>query len=188
MTPFLKETLVRGIDNIFLKYNLEDIRFKVEFERSTINIVGIREIDKQIIAKIINEGMKKTFKQELVELINRHSVENDSDTPDFVLAEYVAHCLDAFSLVTRQRDKFHGFIPFGSFTTKSTPVLDDYRWRASDELPPAGQIVEVKLENGLIKKGKYDKDVNRSCWLIEGSAGLYFRSLVNTVSEWRKIR
>ncbi len=36
------------------------------------------------------------FEEELRALINKHSKENGSDTPDFVLAEYLTRCLSAF--------------------------------------------------------------------------------------------
>ena len=56
----------------------------------------------------------KTFKQELIESINRYSVENDSDTPDFVLAEYIQSCLDAYTKTVGKRDNFFGFNPWES--------------------------------------------------------------------------
>jgi hypothetical protein len=37
------------------------------------------------------------FKKELQELINRHSMENASNTPDFILMAYIQECLDAFN-------------------------------------------------------------------------------------------
>lgn len=41
--------------------------------------------------------MKKiTFARELEHLINRHSRENISNTPDFILAEYMLECLKLF--------------------------------------------------------------------------------------------
>ena len=40
--------------------------------------------------------------------INRHSRENASDTPDFILAEYLVACLDAFDQAVRQREKWYG--------------------------------------------------------------------------------
>jgi hypothetical protein len=49
------------------------------------------------------------FQKELGSLINRHSVENESDTPDFILAMYLRGCLDAFNLAVRQREKWYGF-------------------------------------------------------------------------------
>ena len=43
------------------------------------------------------------FTTELKHLINRYSMENGSDTPDFILANYLRNCLDAFdeALVAR---------------------------------------------------------------------------------------
>ena len=43
------------------------------------------------------------FNNELRELINRHSKENGSDTPDFVLAEYMEDCLNAFDKAVTRR-------------------------------------------------------------------------------------
>lgn len=48
------------------------------------------------------------FKKELVELINKHSIENGSDTPDFILAEYINGCLENFNTITLQREKWYG--------------------------------------------------------------------------------
>ena len=44
--------------------------------------------------------------------MNRYSLENKSDTPDFVLAVYIEQCLAAFDLAVVARDAFHGFKPF----------------------------------------------------------------------------
>ena len=46
---------------------------------------------------------KPKFKQELKDVINRHSMENGSNTPDFILAEYLLACLEAFDKATRER-------------------------------------------------------------------------------------
>lgn len=53
-----------------------------------------------------------TFNDDLTTLINKHSVENDSDTPDYILAQYIAWCLIGFNNATRARDNWHGFVPF----------------------------------------------------------------------------
>ena len=37
------------------------------------------------------------FTNDLTNLINTHSLENDSDTPDFILSEYLVGCLQAFN-------------------------------------------------------------------------------------------
>lgn len=44
--------------------------------------------------------MKKDFKQELTELINKHSLEKEMrDTPDFILAQV---CIDAMAVLRKQ--------------------------------------------------------------------------------------
>ena len=48
------------------------------------------------------------FEQELRNLINRESMENRSDTPDFILAEYLHSCLVAFENATNARERWCG--------------------------------------------------------------------------------
>jgi hypothetical protein len=49
---------------------------------------------------------KKTFGRALAELLNRHNIEAQSNTPDYVLAEYLIDCLDAWSRMSHMiRDK-----------------------------------------------------------------------------------
>ena len=52
-----------------------------------------------------------TFERELQNLINRHSAENGSDTPDFILAEYLVGCLTNFNRTVKQREKWYGRSP-----------------------------------------------------------------------------
>ena len=53
------------------------------------------------------------FIKELETLINKHSMENSSDTPDFILAKYLRGCLINFGIALRERDRWFDFIPFG---------------------------------------------------------------------------
>ena len=48
------------------------------------------------------------FKKELKELINRHSKENESNTPDYILAEYLLACLENFNSTIENRENWHG--------------------------------------------------------------------------------
>jgi hypothetical protein len=52
--------------------------------------------------------MPSQFQCELETLINRHSMENESATPDFILAQYLRGCLDAWATATIARDKWYG--------------------------------------------------------------------------------
>jgi hypothetical protein len=53
-------------------------------------------------------GNRAEFTKELQGLINRYSQENGSDTPDFILAEHLVECLEAFERITDKRDKWWG--------------------------------------------------------------------------------
>lgn len=53
----------------------------------------------------------ESFRKELEALINRHSMENGSNTPDFMLADYLDSCLETFDRILRAREKWHGRKP-----------------------------------------------------------------------------
>lgn len=48
------------------------------------------------------------FEKALRDLINAHSAENASNTPDFILAQYLDSCLLAFDTAVQQREAWHG--------------------------------------------------------------------------------
>lgn len=51
------------------------------------------------------------FRQELAELINKYSAENGSNTPDYVLADYLTECLLLWNRTTNTRDAWYGIAP-----------------------------------------------------------------------------
>ena len=56
-----------------------------------------------------------TFEKELEFLINRFSEEKGSNTPDFILADYMRRCLDCFNIAVTRREHWYG-------RTTGTPV------------------------------------------------------------------
>ncbi|HDZ14030.1 hypothetical protein LCGC14_0756740 [marine sediment metagenome] len=53
--------------------------------------------------------MEKTeLEKKLRELLNNESREQDSNTPDFILAEFMVNCLDAFELANNKREVWYG--------------------------------------------------------------------------------
>ena len=48
------------------------------------------------------------FEKEIRELINRYSIENNSNTPDWILAQYILSCLAAFETAIQQRETCQG--------------------------------------------------------------------------------
>jgi hypothetical protein len=45
---------------------------------------------------------------EIAAVLNRHSRENESDTPDFILADYLTNALLAFERAVVRREEWHG--------------------------------------------------------------------------------
>ena len=48
------------------------------------------------------------FEKQLQGLINKHSVENNSNTPDWILAQYLSSCLSVFAIAIQQRETWYG--------------------------------------------------------------------------------
>ena len=51
------------------------------------------------------------FEKDLAELLNRHSLEHLSGSPDWLLAQYLAACLATFNFAIQQRENFYGREP-----------------------------------------------------------------------------
>ena len=62
---------------------------------------------------------EKLFKNELCDLINRYSLENESNVPDFILTEYLISCLKAFNKANRKSNKWHSS---GVIARSMTPI------------------------------------------------------------------
>jgi hypothetical protein len=56
---------------------------------------------------ITNQG-HASFKTQLERFINRHSLEGGSDTPDFLLADYLVQCLALFDVTIAAREQWYG--------------------------------------------------------------------------------
>jgi len=50
---------------------------------------------------------KSQLRTDIEEAINRNSAENGSDTPDFILAEFLVSCLDAFDKTVHARSNWY---------------------------------------------------------------------------------
>ncbi len=83
--------------------------------------------------------MKTQFELRLEELINEYSMENGSDTPDFILAEYLSNCLKNFDAAVKQREEWYGRQKKISDLPEGVPLPTD--------LPP---IIELDNENPII--------------------------------------
>lgn len=59
---------------------------------------------------------REEFRKELAGLLNRHCQENGSDTPDWILADYLIGCLNTWTNASRMRDKWWGFRPWSNLS------------------------------------------------------------------------
>ncbi len=69
--------------------------------------------------------MQEELRKEIESAINRHSAENASDTPDFILAEYLTDALQAFDKATRRRDKWYDFKTLTNHSGAPRPTITD---------------------------------------------------------------
>jgi hypothetical protein len=51
---------------------------------------------------------KTEFEKKLTELLNYSSLECESDTPDFILAQYLIGCLETYNTTIQSREKWYG--------------------------------------------------------------------------------
>ncbi len=68
------------------------------WEKEQRNRIQVEEINSQDI----------NFEKKLEMLINMNSKEKDSNTPDFILAQYIVNCLNALNRTIIQREKWYG--------------------------------------------------------------------------------
>lgn len=54
------------------------------------------------------EKSRDALRRDIEAAINRHSGEAQSNTPDFLLAEYLMRCFDAFTTLSRSRERWYG--------------------------------------------------------------------------------
>lgn len=69
------------------------------------------EPDFSALADAAETTVETVFRDKLEALINSHAMENGSDTPDFVLAEFLTASLRAFDAAVVAREKWYGRTP-----------------------------------------------------------------------------
>ena len=58
--------------------------------------------------KILNLRKRTQLKNDVCAAINKACAENGSNTPDFILAEYLMNCLNAYEKAHNANEKWYG--------------------------------------------------------------------------------
>ena len=91
---WVKETITGKCEGWAIKeFTTKDTRCFAE----GVNILNIEKAPKE-------EQKPVPFEKELEHLINKHSMENGSDTPDYILAKYLSNCLEVYNDAVTARD------------------------------------------------------------------------------------
>jgi len=78
--------------------------------------------------------MESQFQKELEQLINEYSKENESNTPDFILAKYLVEVLKNFNAAINEREQWYGRTPHLSDFN-----LEDPNYEGTGNPPPFPQ-------------------------------------------------
>jgi hypothetical protein len=124
----------------------------------------------------------------LAEVINRYSIENYSNTPDFVLGSFLAMVTEAWGDTVRARDDWHG-VPPGEGPSGLREKIDAERLRADKEMQYRVhlQIVILELlahfnEHGEMHRSK----AVRSGWIPVAQYAEFQKQAVMSADDWAR--
>jgi len=80
-------------------------RALAELERLVPN-AGVNDVEEVPEAEV--EPDPTAMVDDIAATLNRYCAENGSDTPDFILAEYLKRCLDNYDATLQAREKWYG--------------------------------------------------------------------------------
>lgn len=91
--------------------------------------------------------MKTKFERELADLINKHSLENESNTPDFILATFLKGSLDNFNSTIDSREQWYGRGDEVVDDSIELPVdfMGDNTPNEIDLNPPPKQVFKIEV-------------------------------------------
>ena len=67
------------------------------------------------------------FKKELEVLINQNGLDNECNTPDYILAEYLTSCLETYRDTIRSRDTWFDKTGYEQGKTDALKVIEDIK-------------------------------------------------------------
>jgi|GEM_PF-1783292 hypothetical protein len=93
-----KEKLIFSEGKLY-KISLSNLKEKKDMADNIDRIVDLPKEDL---------GKRERLIEKFAQVINQESLENQSNTPDFILAEYLVSCLEAFNRASTSRETWYG--------------------------------------------------------------------------------
>lgn len=115
--------------------------------------------------------MATEFEKELSALINKYSGEQDSNTPDFILAAYLSDCLLAFNKATAWRSSWYSpgqdcqFEPAAQPATTSAPAFGQGSYADHMPMNRRSDLIEPS-EEGMSQPAKHTEKENHMDGLL----------------------
>lgn len=98
----------------------------------------------------------ESFLNEITYVINKYSEDNKSNTPDFILAQYMKDCLDVLNKTIRTRDAWHKKELW--YVDETAPLMFPQQITACDH---PKEFITEKLEMDCFPYG--DNFITRTC-------------------------
>ena len=77
-----------------------------------------------------HDALPPTLERDLAGVLNRYSQENASNTPDFILAQYLLGCLAAWNQGVQQRETWYGRDARPTAGSGPVPIAPDAKEKA----------------------------------------------------------
>jgi len=96
------------------KVKINEVEYECPSEvAQLLQEVSIERDDLQLMVENIY-SIPKSFNDELKDLINRYSVENHINMPDFILADMICRMIEVMGISIKKNLNWHGLVQFDS--------------------------------------------------------------------------
>jgi len=121
-----------------------------------------------------------TLRQDITTALNRHSAEQNSNTPDFILAEYLIDCLAAYDRATAARHRHHHGVNETMEMVFTEPQLPATPTTPTFDLPPIGATLMFLIDNFYAA----DEQIGNIVTVTEHGRGGFFTTTNTQAVKW----
>jgi hypothetical protein len=147
----------------------------------------VPDVDDLADAVVADVQPESNLRRDLAQVINRHSLENRSDTPDFILGDFLSQVLESFDTAVNERANWYA--RHGNIRPEDSPHVN----HAIRELDLCGQTTEdpayaasiIRTVKEFFSHGHSGGSAETSIWqlyqLLQGHA---LTALTDDPAEW----